>query len=368
MIGKFHLLSAGRRTEPRLDDGFSYWKFSHAPRDDWKDGHDYADWVKAQGGDLDTMRKSPERVRPHLHQTTWATEMAIDFIDQHDSEEPWMLNINIYDPHPPFIPPAEYAEKFKAEDMPGPYFKESDLAQQAKLADCDFQGEVKTPEGHKAHQCQADYYAMIAQIDDQFARLLQHLDKTGQRDNTMIVFTSDHGESLGDHGLMWKGCRFYEGLIKVPLIISYPKQFIKNHQATGLVELVDMSATLLDMAGVELPEYFQGQSLKPILTGTETGETIRPSARAEYFDALDPHFTGGSGAYATMYREGQYKLCVYHYQNIGELYDLEADPWEFDNLWDHPDFQTLKNELIFKSFNDHVIKTTDVGSKRIAPM
>jgi arylsulfatase len=369
MIGKFHLLSSGYRTEPRLDDGFSFWKFSHAPRDDWEQGHDYADWVKEQGGDLDEMRNSPERVRPHLHQTKWSTDMAIEFIDQErDGGQPWMLNINIYDPHPPFIPPAEYAKEFKAEDMPGPYFKESDLVQQEKLSVCDFQGEIKTPEDHDAHQAQAYYYAMIAQIDDQFARLLQHLENTGQKDNTLIVFTSDHGETLGDHGLMWKGCRFYEGLVKVPLIISYPKDFKSGIVAEGLVELFDMSATLLEVAGVVIPEHFQGKSLMPVLKGDNDGQHIREAVRCEYFDALDPHFTGGSGTFATMYREGQYKLSMYHDKGLGELYDLGKDPWEFDNLWDKPEYAELKNQLIYKSFNHHVINTTDVGAERIAPM
>lgn len=73
----------------------------------------------------------------------------------------------------------------------------SDLAAQAKLADCDFQDEIRTPEEHGAHAAQARYYAMIAQIDDQFARILQALEETGQRDNTVIIFTSDHGEALG---------------------------------------------------------------------------------------------------------------------------------------------------------------------------
>ncbi|MDP6554257.1 MAG: sulfatase-like hydrolase/transferase [Pirellulaceae bacterium] len=98
LIGKFHLQSAGHRTEPRIDDGFSYWKFSHAPRDDWQSGHDYADWVRAQGGDLNALRESDIRVPTELHQTTWASERALEFIRQpHDT--PWLLNVNIYDPH-----------------------------------------------------------------------------------------------------------------------------------------------------------------------------------------------------------------------------------------------------------------------------
>lgn len=368
MIGKFHLQSSGYRTEPRIDDGFSYWQFSHAPRDDWEEGHHYADWVRIRGGDLNAMRESPERVPTEFHQTTWASDCAIEFINQQSNERPWLLNMNIYDPHPPFIPPKSYADQFDPEEMPGPYFKESDLQQQAKLASLDFQDEVKTPQEHDAKRKQADYYAMIAQIDDQFARILQALDESGQRENTVIIFTSDHGETLGDHGLMYKGCRFYEGLVRVPLIFHAPARFQKNLRSDALVELLDMSATILELAGVEQPDYFQGNSLLPIIEGDASAEHHRDFVRCEYFDSLDPHFTGGTGSFGTMHRTNRYKLCMYHDKDLGELYDLQEDPWEFNDLWDSPDHQQIKHQLIYESFNAHVCLTTDVGSKRIAPM
>jgi len=368
LIGKFHLVSAGERPEPRLDDGFGYWKHSHAPRDDWPEGtHDYADWVREQGQDLDTLRNSNERVDPEYHQTKWASDCAIDFVSRERSE-PWLLNINVYDPHPPFIPPAEYARRFKAEDMPGPYFKESDLETQRALRALDFQGEPARPEELGAKDIQAKYYAMIAQIDDQFARILKALDDTGQRENTVIIFTSDHGETLGDHGLMKKGCRFYEGLTRVPLIFSWPGVFENGQQCGDLVELLDLSATLLDLTGVPIPEYHQGRSLRPVLEGKREITSVRESVRCEYFDALDPYFTGGNGSFGTMYRTDRYKLSMYHDKNLGELYDLESDPWECENLWDDAAITDLKNRLILESFNSHVKLTTDVGSKRIAPM
>ncbi len=369
MVGKFHLQSSGHRTEPRIDDGFSYWKFSHAPRDDWETGHDYADWVKQRGGDLDAMRESEDRVAPEFHQTTWASERAIEFITQdRPTDTPWLLNINVYDPHPPFIPPRQYAERFDANAMPGPYFRDSDLAHQAKLGDVDFQGEVCDPDGHDAKQMQANYYAMIAQIDDQFARILQSLEQTGQRGNTVVIFTSDHGETLGDHGLMQKGCRFYEGLVRIPLIFSCPGRFREGLQSAALIELLDLSATLLEVCGVDVPDYVQGQSLLPILEGNAPADHLRDFVRSEYFDALDPFFTGGSGTYGTMHRTRRYKLSLYHDKNIGELYDLEQDPWEFNDLWDSPEHQAIKHQLIYESFNAHVVLTTDMGSKRIAPM
>jgi arylsulfatase len=368
MIGKFHLLSAGLRPEPRLDDGFAEWYHSHAPRDDWPAGtHDYADWVREKGGDLNAMRKSPDHVPTEFHQTTWASDRAIDFIGR-DHGKPWMLNINVYDPHPPFVPPKSYADQFDADQMPGPYFKKSDLAHQAKLSDIDFQGDTQHPDAFNAKRVQADYYAMIAQIDDQFARILEALQASGQADNTVVIFTSDHGESLGDHGQLQKGCRFYEGLVRVPLIFSWPGQYQKNVQCDGMVELLDLSATLLDIAGVDLPEYHQGQSLLPVLRGDADGTALRDSVRCEYFEALDPHFTGGTGTFATMHHDGRYKLSLYHDHNLGELYDLEADPWEFEDLFESPDHQAIKHRMIAESFNQHVLLTTNVGAKRIAPM
>ena len=369
-IGKFHLTSSGRRTEPRLDDGYSYWKFSHAPRDDWEEGHDYAEWVRDKGGDLDSLRESPDNVPPEYHQTTWATDRSIEFISQ-NHESPWFLTVNIYDPHPPFVPPKVYADQFKPEDMPGAHNLSSDRETHEYLSGVDFQlrsKDYRDPEEWDAREEQALYYAMIAQIDDQFARLLDALEESGQKDNTLIVFSSDHGESLGDHGLILKGCRFYEGLVRVPLIFSLPGVIKENLQADGLVELIDMSATILDYAGLELPDYFQGKSLRPFLEGSASGNQIRKSVRCEYFDALSTHFTGGNGSFATMYRRDQYKLCVYHGLNVGELYDLSDDPWEHKNLWDSEDHQALKHQLICESFDQHVLLTTDVGSKRIAPM
>ena len=391
MIGKFHIMSSGYRPEPRIDDGYGFWKFSHAPRDDWPEGHDYADWVRAHGGDLDALRLSDDRVPPELHQTAWASEMAIDFISR-ERNGPWLLNVNIYDPHPPFTPPKAYADKFDPEDMPGPHFRDSDLAQQAKLEAVDFQGDAKSPDERDVKTVQARYYAMIAQIDDQLARILEALEETGQRDNTVIVFTTDHGETLGDHGLLEKGCRFYEGLVRVPLLFSLPGRFQAGLQSEALVELLDIPATLLDLAGLPIPDYVQGKSLLPILTGAAPPDHHRDFVRCEYFDAINPasihresgplghiqapdkkrltpdELPDGVGAFATMYRTDRYKLSVYHGHNLGELYDLDEDPWEFNNLWDDPDHQTLKNELIFASFEAHVLLTTDVGSRRIAPM
>lgn len=110
------------------------------------------------------------------------------------------------------------------------------------------------------------------------------------------------------------------------------------------------------------------RSLIGILKGEADPGNHREFARCEYFDSLDTHFTGGSGSFATMFREKRFKLCMYRGHGLGELYDLKEDSWEFENLWDDPGYADVRNELICQSFDAHVLLTTHVGSRRIAPM
>lgn len=394
LIGKLHLASAFGRIEPRTDDGYRYWQYSHAPRDDWASGHDYADWVRARGADLGELTQDPGGVPAELHQTTWCARKTMEFMRQERGEQPWLASVNIYDPHPPFNPPQSYRDLFDPADMPGPLFRESDLAQQRQLQAVDFQSEARHPRaldinspiipsspekprspkksgdrepdsagGRDARSLQAAYYAMIKLIDDRVGDLLECLEESGQRDNTLVVFTSDHGETLGDHGLIQKGCRFYEGLVRVPLIFSLPGRVLPSLRCDALVELLDLAPTFLELAGGDIPECMQGKSLLPILQGEEPPEYHKDFVRCEYYDALD----APDGTLASMYRDERYKLVVYHGHECGELYDLTEDPDEFDNLWDKPDAQQVKLQLVKRSF-DASVQAMDRGPRRIGPM
>lgn len=384
LIGKLHLASAHRRIEPRVNDGYRYWQYSHAPRDDWETGHDYADWVRSKGHILGELTKSIDGVPAELHQTTWCAEKTMEFIRQ-ERDAPWLASVNIYDPHPPFNPPKTYRDMFNPADMPGPLFRESDLEQQRKLEAVDFQSKGRPPEeldirnpilprspgtvdagsagGRDAKTLQAAYYAMIKLIDDVLGRILETLDDTGQRERTVIIFTSDHGEMLGDHGLIQKGCRFYEGLVRVPLIFSFPEYFEQGLRSDALVGLLDKTPTLLDLAGLEIPDRMQGMSLLRILKGEASPDHHRDFVRCEFYDALDQP----DGTFATMYRDRRHKLVMYHGHAHGELYDLEADPGEFENLWDASSAQSLKIDLMKRSYDASML-AMDRGPRRIGPM
>ena len=282
LVGKLHLAGAYLGREPRVDDGYSFFQYSHAPRDDWSRGHDYADWLREQGADaagllavapvphgLAEPTSTDDNVPPRLHQSTWCSDRAIDFIAA-NQERPWLLSVNPYDPHPPYDPPWEYYRRFDPDTLPGPHFQDSDLDHQRSLAEAGFQTEPMTPDefdGAGGRKAQALYYAMIEQLDDQFGRILDMLERTGQRENTVIVFMSDHGEALGDHGLAHKGCRFFDGLTRVPLIISWPGHLESDLRSDALVELLDVAPTLMELAGLPTPPEMQGRSLVPILSG-----------------------------------------------------------------------------------------------------
>ena len=225
----------------------------------------------------------------------------------------------------------------------------------------DFQSESQPPEDFEGKKVQAAYYAMIEQIDEQFGRLLDALEASGQANRTIVIFTSDHGESAGDYGLTQKGCRFFDGLSRVPLIWRLPGEIQAGLRSDALVELTDIAPTLLEYAGLPVPEAMQGRTLRPILSGDAPPDTHRDFVRCEYLDAVDkPDHT-----FATMYRDRRWKLNVYHGHGIGELFDMEADPQEHDSLWDSPDHQGIKLDLMQRSF-DATVLAADPGPPRVS--
>ncbi len=391
LVGKLHLSKASKgNLERRPDDGYREFYWSQHPNPDYPYGHDYAIWLKEEKG-VDPVELY-ESIHGHVgagvptefHQTTWCTERAIRFITEHP-DRPWLLSVNPFDPHPPFDPPEAYLRRYDPEKMPFPLFRESDIEQFESFRCIDQQadevvnpyaagGEAhdegtvergdmgrQPPKTYDAQLVKATYYAMIELIDEQFSRILHALEETGQLENTLIVFMSDHGEMLGDHGLIYKGCRFFEGLVHVPLIVSWPGRGLSGVRSRALVELVDLAPTLLDAVGLDIPYYMQGRSLLPIITGEVPVDVHKDHVLCEYHDSLPgvPNHSHG-----TMYFDGRYKLCIYegHY-DLGELYDLVEDPGEFDNRWNDRAYAELKTDLIIRHFHAY-LSTSSAGVRR----
>ncbi len=377
LSGKLHIASPWLGPENRVEDGYSFFRYSHSPFARLDQGNDYMKWLIDQGIDPASVftRKPPgadtefgsykPSIKPEIHQTTWCTDQAIEFI-QSNEDRPWLMSVNVLDPHGPLDPPPEYLERYEVDDMPGPHFRESDLEHERRLMEIDFSDEGRTIDELEIKESQVAYYAMIELIDHNVGRLLKLLEETGQRENTLVIFMSDHGEILGDHGLTGSGCRFYEGTVRVPLIMSLPGRFQAGLRSDALVELIDVAPTLLELAGVPLPERMHGRSLLPILEGEKAPDHHRDSVRCEYYNTIDliGHDIEFNGSYGTMIRERRYKCSVYHGHDYGELYDLEKDPWEHHNLWESAEHLSIRERLLRRAF-DSLALSVDLGPRRI---
>ncbi|MFM7343072.1 MAG: sulfatase [Betaproteobacteria bacterium] len=365
LVGKLHL-AAAKHFEVRTDDGYRVFLWSHHPTPDQAYGHDYENWLKHE------KKVDPAElyagvnyfcgpgVPTEYHQTTWCSEMAVRFITER-RDRSWMISVNPFDPHGPFDAPPEYLGRYRAADMPLPRFRESDLERQRQFLAIDQQTKHAedprvrkriTPVSADSHdaiasahneydalEVKANYYAMIEQIDDQFGRIVQALRESGQLENTLVIYMSDHGELLGDHGLILKGCRFFDGLVRVPLIMSWPGQFSQGLRSQALVETVDVAPTLMEACGLDVPQSMQGKSLLPILRGQVDPSFHKPVVRSEYRDAMGGH---ADHSQASMVFDGRYKSVFYHGHDLVELFDHQQDPNEFDNLWLHPGQEALK--------------------------
>lgn len=375
LVGKLHLSAADGRVETRPDDGYRVFKWSHHPQPEpfWPtEQHAYQKWLRERGVNWDEAygaravsgwtRQTSYRpgIAARYHQTTWCADETIVHMLE-DRPSPWLMSVNPFDPHPPMDPPPEYLERMDVARMPLPLFRPEEMQSQLAFEGIDHQTEHPlSPDDYDARRMIAAYYAQIELIDDQVGRLLDTLEASGQRENTLIIFTSDHGEMLGDHGLVLKGCRFYEGAVHVPLIFSWPGHIKQGLRSEALVELADLVPTLLEITDLPVPENVHGMSLLPILCGQADPNVHHEFVRCEYHDALDRPFA----SHANMMYDGRFKLVVYHGHAIGELYDLQQDPDEFHNLWDEPDAQPLKHERTRRLF-DAVMMATDEGQPRV---
>jgi len=384
LSGKLHLSACQPSRTPveerRIDDGYSEFFWSHHPDDDWSTG-DYSRWLREQGREF--ARTSHPRsthiqtsVAEEYHQTTWCVQMAIDFIQRHAGDsEPWLFSVNCFDPHHPFDPPEDFLRRYldRLDEIPLPNYVPGELDTKPSFQQVDHLGAYGGQFGFYPFKEMADldhrliraaYWAMCDLIDVQVGRLLAMLERTGRREETLVLFMSDHGEMLGDHGFYLKGPFFYDPAIRVPLMISMPGRITPHRRSPALVELVDLAPTLLEAAGEEPLVGMQGRSLWPMLTGKQAIDAHRDDVYCEHYGTIHRQ-AGQPTAYATMIRTETHKLVAVHGWAVGELYDLVDDPGETVNLFNDPDFAPIKSEL-YRRLCDRMAWTVDPLPEREA--
>jgi arylsulfatase len=374
LAGKFHLSACHPSVSPdrerRIDDGYSEFHWSHHPAADWS-GNDYTDSLSAKNATyapqpLPETRYVLEGPPVELQQASWCAERAMDFIGTAvGGDSPWLYSVNIFAPHHPFDPPGSLLRRYldRLDEIPLPAFTPGELESKTAHQRRDHAAAYGIPHFYPFpdmsdtdhRYIRAAYWAMADLIDQQVGRILGSLEKSGQRENTLVIFMSDHGELLGDHGIYLKGPHFYEPSVRVPLIISYPGM-TAGGSAAGLVELVDLAPSLLEIAGLAVPPSMQGRSLGPLLH--QPNREHRSSVFCENNDFDDP-------GYSMMVRTRSQKLMAYH-TGEGELYDLLADPLEVNNLWSDPAAQSLKIEMLDLMVR-RLAETADPQPPRLAP-
>jgi arylsulfatase A-like enzyme len=271
-------------------------------------------------------------------QTFWITARAGDFLRKRDKQKPFFLFVSYLDPHSPSHLPEPYWSMFDPAKMPTPNIPET-VKQERRAA---LKAGARGPgparslldNEEMARQLTAKYFAKVCMVDDNVGKLLQDIEQLGLMGNTLIVFTADHGNMLGDRGRWFKGL-MYEGSSRIPLLIKAPKAsalaatFNQGRVVTDIVENIDVMPTLMEMAGLPLPPQagFQGKSLVNLVTRKD------PKWKNTAYSELGPK----------MIRTPQYKLIKTGADY--ELYDMTRDSQEQNNLVNDPGHARVIEEL-----------------------
>ncbi len=274
-----------------------------------------------------------DHIKAGCHSTELFTDSAIDFVDSYNDEKPFFMYLSYLAPHDPRTMPAEFRNMYDPEKITlPPNFAEMPTVLYgwaAKGRDENVEAYPRRPEKIKQHI--ADYYAMISHIDFCVGRLLDALEARSMLDDTIIVFCGDNGLAIGQHGLMGKQ-NIYEHSVRVPLLMCGPG-IEKDKKTDAMVYLFDIFPTLCELCGLERPENAEGVDFAPVLRGESE------SARDCMYFAFMSRIRGVC--------DGRYKLIEFRTENLKltQLFDLQNDPWERYNLFEHEGYDDITAAL-----------------------
>ena len=279
-----------------------------------------------------------------LHPTNWTANESVKYLQKRDRSMPFFLKMSFARPHSPYAPPQSFLDLYKEKPLTEPFigpWSEKHKNREKGVSPVAWRGEV-TPEQN--HRSRAAYYGSVTHIDQQIAKVTNELSGQGELNNTIIVFTSDHGDMLGDHHL-WRKTYAYEGSAHIPLIIRCPQGFSGKDQISEsdqAVLLQDIMPTLLELADTPIPEKTDAVSLAPLLWG-------EPYNGPDFIHG--EHCTCYSLEQEMQYvTDGKCKYIWFPRINEEQFFDLETDPGERNDLClSHPQDERIeiwRNNLI----------------------
>ena len=275
------------------------------------------------------------KLEEKLHPTTWTGQTACELIRNYDNEDPLFLKVSFARPHSPYDPPQRYFDMYKNVDIPKPVVGDCAAAYTERLDPS--KGRSDAPFGNfgddYAVEARRHYYANVTFIDDQVGEIVKMLKAKGMYDNTIICFTADHGDMLGDHH-HWRKTYPYQGSVLIPYVVKWPET-IKNPQSKidAPVELRDFLPTFIDIAGGTVPSEMDGKSLVALAVG-------KNAPWRKYID-LEHATCYSNENYWYALTDGKVKYVWRYYTGEEELYDLIKDPSELSNLVKEKKYQKL---------------------------
>lgn len=270
----------------------------------------------------------------------WITDHALRLLSERPKAQPFFLVCGFQGPHPPFKIPEPYYSMYDPSDIPEPpNFRPAPHKPRANTTSYYHQLWRDHGDDWSAWQKSvAVYWGFVTLLDDQIGRLMAALAQENVLDDTLVIFTSDHGEMLGQHGL-WHKMMPYEEAVRVPLVMRYPRRITAGVRSNALVSLVDLAPTLLSIVGEPIPEDMTGIDLSPAF---RDGSEFQPAPHR-----FAEHKPLGEWQNTVEWRlvvDGRFKY-VWNQGDLDELYDLEADPYELRNRIDDPDLQSQRRRL-----------------------
>lgn len=358
--------------------GFDHVELARNHADEAHVGQHYALWMEERGctnwrdyfRPPTGTRQSKDRtwaIPERYHYNTWITERSAALMNDHTAaEKPFFLWASYFDPHPPYLVPEPWASMYDPatvtvpELVPGEHDANPPHFQKTQQEQPDFEDWKRDPDGNGIHGFHshlhdreemakniAVYYGMISYLDHCIGQLLAELEASGAAEDTIVVFTTDHGHLFGQHGMIAKGAFHYEDLLRVPFIASWPGHFAAGERSDALVSLVDLAPTFLDCCGLPIPRCMTGVSQKAVWCGEAA--SARDHVLAE--NRHQPY----SIHLQTVITE-RYKLTAYRNASYGELFDLQEDPRELRNLWDDPAHIELKAAMLLQLAQAGMVK------------
>ena len=290
-----------------------------------------------------------------LHPTYWTAQKAVEFLESYDEDRPWLLKVSFQRPHPPFDPPQQWYDYYSNVDfsMPtiGSWAEEKYAGITGSLENNTNATLGKFPE-EEIHKSRQSYYAAISFVDEQIGRVIQSLRERGELENTLIIFTADHGDMMGDHHI-WRKCKPYQGSVNIPMILRWPNNLPINAERgqirEELVELRDVLPTFLDAAALQKPEELDGGSMLDIL---------RDKAWRKQLDLEHARIYEPDNAW-TCLTDGTYKYIYFTLTGENQLFDLSNDPYELFDL-----ANDAENAKLVSEWRDRMIEHLSIRGER----